>query len=172
MDLLSIGVISDLYISTGIGMKETPHIFYRYPLPDDVEIQMHQPEGEYAHENFPESRYAIDFLVDIGTPVVAVEKGKVVLVKSDFDEWGLDKELAEKANLVALKHEGNVYTEYLHLGKDKVAVQEGQEVEAGDILGYTGYSGCMSAPHLHLNAFKVESGKGVSIPVEFNVKEK
>jgi len=140
---------------------------YKYPLPENIEIKMVQPTGEYAHENFIESRYAIDFLIDVGTPVLAARDGKVFKIKTDSDRWGLDKSLANEVNFVAIDHGDGTYAEYLHLRKDRVMVKEGQQVKEGDLLGYTGLSGCMDAPHLHFNLFKVENGKGISIPVEW-----
>jgi len=138
-----------------------------YPFPEDLEVKIAKPTGEYAHDNFPESRYAVDFLLEIGTPILAASDGIVIKIKSDSDKWGLDIKLTNKANYVYIGHDDGTYTEYLHLGKDQVVVEEGQEVNIGDLLGYTGLSGCMSEPHLHFNGFKVEGEKGISIPVEF-----
>lgn len=133
----------------------------------DTSYKIVRPTGEFAHENFEESRYAIDFLVALNTPVLATRKGIVVKIKSDSEKYGLDKNLASEANYVVVEHDDKTFAEYLHLGKDKVVVKQGQKVGVGDILGYTGLSGCMSEPHLNLNVFKVQDGKGVSIPFEF-----
>jgi len=141
---------------------------YQLPFPATIEKRIVQPTGEYAHENFPESRHAIDFLLDVGTPILASRGGTVVKTKSDSDRHGLDVKLANEVNYVAVNHGDGTFAEYLHLGKDQVEVEEGQEVQAGDLLGYSGLSGCMSHPHLHFNVFKIEDGKGVSIPTELN----
>lgn len=74
---------------------------------------------------------------------------------------------ALEVNFVAINHGDGTYAEYLHLGKDKVGVKKGQNIKAGDLLGYTGYSGVMDIPHLHFNVFKIGNGKGISIPIEF-----
>jgi len=83
-------------------------------------------------------------------------------------KYGLDKDLADDANFVAIVHKDQTYDEYLHLGKDSVVVTTGQKVSRGDVLGYTGLPGCMSAPHLHLNVFKTKGGKAVSIPISLS----
>ena len=140
---------------------------YQHPLPKNIEIKTAKPSGEYAHENFPESKYAIDFLVDVGTPVLAARDGTVWKVKADSDKWGLDKNLAQEVNFVAIDHGDGTYAEYLHLGKDKIEVREGQKVKMGDLLGYIGLSGVMDKPHLHFNVFKIKSGKGVSTQIKF-----
>lgn len=139
---------------------------YKIPLPKNVNVEAVSPKGKYVHENFPESKYAVDFLVDIGTPVLAAHRGVVFKMKSDSNRWGLDKKFLNDVNFVAINHRDGTYAEYLHLGKDKVVVKNGDEVKAGDVLGYTGYSGVMDIPHLHFNVFKIEEGKGVSIPFE------
>jgi murein DD-endopeptidase MepM/ murein hydrolase activator NlpD len=140
---------------------------YRLPFPDYVIERRAQPTGIYAHEQFPESRYAIDFLLNVDTPILAARGGKVIKIKYDSDRWGLNIQCANEVNYVAIDHGDGTYAEYLHLGKDRVKVQVGQNVEAGELLGYSGLSGCMSAPHLHLNVFKIEDRKAVSIPITF-----
>lgn len=140
---------------------------YRLPFQETVAKRVVRPTGEYAHENFPESRYAIDFLLNVDTPILAARGGRVFKTKSDSDKYGLDAKLANEANYAVIYHGDGTYAEYIHLGKGRVEVREGQDVRTGDLLGYSGLSGCMSHPHLHFNAFKIEDGKGVSIPVEF-----
>jgi len=59
-----------------------------------------------------------------------------------------------KANRVTVEHvgdDGTVWrTRYLHMMTDSVAVEEGQSVRQGDVLGKVGSSGRSSFPHLHL----------------------
>lgn len=151
----------------------------RYPF--DIkryEIKILRPEGKFAHENFPESRYAVDFGLPLGSPVLAVKKGTIVLVKHDSDDYFTPKQSINLAmselmklavrslNYVVINHENGTVTEYCHLSKNKV-VSEKQSVEEGDIIGYTGRSGFMDLDHLHFNAGKIENRKGVSIPVKF-----
>jgi len=71
---------------------------YVLPFSDSIEKRIVQPMGQYAHENFPESRHAIDFLLDIDTPILASRGGRVIKTKSDSDKWGLDTKLANEAN--------------------------------------------------------------------------
>ncbi len=140
---------------------------YSLPFSETVEKRIVGSTGEYAHANFPESRYAIDFLLGVGTPILAARGGRVIRIKSDSDNYGLDVKLANEANYVVIDHGDGTYSEYIHLEKARVEVREGQDVKTGELLGYSGLSGCMSRPHLHFNTFKIKGGKGVSIPVEF-----
>ena len=149
----------------------------RFPFPESVPVRISHPAGQFAHENFPQTRYAVDFLLPVDTPVIAVKSGKVILVKQDSDNIHFNtanlegksleeimKLAAEHTNLVAIDHGNDEFTEYLHLRRDGATVQVGQEVTEGDVIGYTGYTGIMTEPHLHYNAF---NSKGESIPTEF-----
>lgn len=140
---------------------------FKLPLSENIKRETSQPTGVYAHENYPESKYAIDFLVPINTPVLAAKDGVVWKIKSDSDEYGLDPKFAEKVNFVALNHGDETFSEYVHLAKNGVIVEIGQEVKTGDVIAYTGLSGCMDLPHLHFNVFKREDGKGISITFDF-----
>jgi len=139
---------------------------YNLPFSIETKSKIAKPKGIYAHENYPESKYAVDFILEIGTPILPSRGGKIWKIKSDSEKWGLDPNFAKEANFVAIDHGDGTYAEYLHLGKEKVTVEIGQEVKAGDLLGYSGLSGCMDLPHLHFNIFKIENKKGISIPFE------
>lgn len=151
----------------------------RYPF--DVKkfkVKILKPRGDFAHENFPESRYAVDFELPLGTPVLAVRKGIVILTKHDSDGCyptskvrnltvAEMKELVNlSTNLVGIDHRNGIFTEYAHLAKDQVVSRE-HSVEKGEVIGYIGKSGLMNESHLHFNACKIENRKGISIPVKF-----
>jgi len=153
---------------------------YILPFPGTIEKRIARPTGDFAHENFPESRYTIDFLLDPGTSILAARGGKVVKIEQDSDNVHFDPkdlqgksmdeilELASKhTNFIAIRHSDGTFAEYLHLGKNGVVVKECQEVNQGDLLGYTGMSGVMDRPHLHFNVFRIDGRKAISIPVDF-----
>jgi murein DD-endopeptidase MepM/ murein hydrolase activator NlpD len=145
---------------------------YILPFSKHVKFKMVKPE---AHEKFPETKHATDFIVDIETPVLASRGGTVIKVKSDSDTYlhypndikNLEdseiRRLAEEhTNYVCIDHHDGTYAEYLHLGKDKILVKEGQKIRQGKLIGYTGLSGIMSRPHLHVNVFDKNS-RGISV---------
>lgn len=81
-----------------------------------------------------------DFSAPRGTPVVAVNAGKVALVAEFFFP----------GRLVILDHGLGLYTAYFHL--DTITVAEGECVERGQALGTVGATGRATGPHLHFGA--------------------
>jgi murein DD-endopeptidase MepM/ murein hydrolase activator NlpD len=82
----------------------------------------------------------LDFSADLGTPVVASNRGRVALLGEFFFA----------GRLVVLDHGLGLYTLYFHL--DGVSVAEGQIVERGQTVGTVGITGRSTGPHLHFAA--------------------
>jgi Peptidase family M23 len=57
----------------------------------------------------------------------------------------------ECGNGVVITHDGGWETQYCHLAKGSVRLQDGQRVEAGTPLGLVGLSGQTEFPHLHFS---------------------
>ena len=139
---------------------------FHSPIPRGVTTRIVYPTGKYAHEKHPVMKYAKDFVVVPGTQVEAMEGGRVVYVKSDSDKYGLDEKYANEANTIAIKHNDGTALEYIHFGQDQIYFKEGEEVKTGQVLGLSGWSGCMDTPHVHVNRFKVKKGKAISLPYD------
>lgn len=102
-----------------------------------------------------ESHPGIDIAVPIGTPVRASGGGTVTAAGYDPD-YGL---------FVLLRHPSGYETMYGHTSR--LLAVEGDEVQAGQVIGLSGNSGRSTAPHLH---FEIRhDGKSVD-PLEL-VKE-
>jgi|GEM_PF-3550430 len=155
----------------------------RLPFSERAEYQIVKPTGKFAHENWLESTYATDFLLELGTPLVAAEDGTVAIVKNDSTTAflpdglaGLDenqiKNISKKyTNYVGIRYVDGRYAEFLHIGKD-VLVAEGDKVRKDQEICYVGMNGITSEPHLHYNEFKIIwfeliGNRAISMPVEF-----
>jgi murein DD-endopeptidase MepM/ murein hydrolase activator NlpD len=79
----------------------------------------------------------MDFRAAVGTTVRATNQGTVVLARGLYYE----------GNCVVIDHGQGLETIYMHLSE--IRVKEGQKVEGGEILGLSGNSGRVTAPHLH-----------------------
>ena len=92
---------------------------------------------------------AIDLRAAVGTPVYAAEDGTVDQVQN----WdGRTKTgMQSYGNMVRIRHAaykgGSLRTRYAHLSK--ILVAAGQEVKAGDLIGYSGDTGNCAGAHLH-----------------------
>ena len=151
------------------------------PFRKGTSYKIQNPTGRFAHENFDECRYAMDFIVKLGTPVVATDNGTVYKVKNDsetnINPWNLRdrsndemRDLAnEFTNFVAIQFGDGTFAEYLHLDRN-TQVKEGDDVVRGEtVLGYVGMSGITSEPHLHYNEVeKVKKGVFISKKIEFD----
>ncbi len=80
----------------------------------------------------------LDFRVPPGTPVAAVNRGRIILARPLFFE----------GNCVVIDHGQGLLTLYLHLSK--FLVQEGDTVEKGQPIALSGGTGRATGPHLHL----------------------
>lgn len=84
----------------------------------------------------------LDFAAATGTPVKAVQKGKVILARRGWKLHG---------NTVCIDHGQGVISFYIHLSK--VLVKEGDIVDAGQKIGAVGSTGRANGPHLHFSIY-------------------
>lgn len=102
--------------------------------------------------------HGVEFDVALGTEVLAVASGTVRVAGNDLDT-AYGPETNFYGNLVVIEHdslyEGQpVYSLYAHLLGVNVGV--GQEVDALQVIGFSGKSGIADGPHLH---FEVRVGQ-------------
>ena len=57
-------------------------------------------------------------------------------------------------NLVVLKHDGGLETQYMHMSKFAGGQQVGQRVSAKTVIGFVGTTGLSTGPHLHFGVKK------------------
>jgi murein DD-endopeptidase MepM/ murein hydrolase activator NlpD len=100
------------------------------------------PYGLRLRGLLPEIHRGVDLAVPTGTPVHAMAPGRVRFAGT----------MRGFGRVVWLDHGGAVTTVYAHLSS--VRVQAGQHVEGGDVVGLSGSSGDVTAPHLHFEVWR------------------
>lgn len=99
----------------------------------------------------------VDFRATVGTKVKAVLGGTVVETGNtdaypgcySYGKW------------VLIRHDNGLSTIYAHLNLIKATA--GQEVNTGDVIGYSGNSGYSTGPHLHLTAYATQGVRVVRL---------
>ena len=122
--------------------------------------------GKFTH--FGQNQYAVDFNLPEGTPVYAARDGLVVDTKADSNVNGTAPEYNQYNNYIWIYHSDGTFGNYVHLKQNGVVVSVGDQVKAGQLIGYSGNTGLSSGPHLHFDV-RVPTRKGEmqSIPIEF-----
>ncbi len=90
----------------------------------------------------------LDIGAPVGTPVFAAEDGTVTRVdNNDRSTWSK----YQYGKYILVKHNNNLTTLYAHLSK--YAVQAGQQVKRGELIGYVGATGYATGAHLHFGVY-------------------
>ena len=89
------------------------------------------------------NHFALDILVDTGTPVKSILEGKVI-----FSEWSIDT-----GYVLIIDHGDDIISVYKH--NSKVLKTQNNFVKAGEVIAYSGNQGTLSTgPHLHFELWK------------------
>ncbi len=149
------------------------HYRYRLPFKKGALVRVTQePDGILTTHRDALNRYAVDFSVPQGTPVLAARAGTVIEIRDAFSEGRADRKLVEKTNLVSIMHADGTFAQYAHLAPYSIPVRLGEWVEAGQVIGKSGKSGYAGGPHLHFDLRQARIGadgavKQESLPVSF-----
>lgn len=114
--------------------------------------------GYIISRGFSRAHAGLDFATQLGMPIFTVAEGKIEDV--GFDTF--------YGNYIKINHDNSYVSFYGHLYKTiKV---KGEQVSAGDIIGYVGNTGKSSAPHLHFELWQIKDGKLVALDPEKELK--
>lgn len=118
----------------------------RFP-PEDVftpglplkNVRLTSGFGTRWHPTLGSKRFhsGVDLKASMGMPVYAASSGKVEMA-GQADGYGI---------MVSIQHAEAMQTRYAHLSA--LAVEAGERVEQGQIIGYVGSTGRSTGPHLH-----------------------
>ena len=122
----------------------TPTGTLQWPLPVAGTIT-----SQFGHRVDPitgevSSHTGTDIACAEGTPILAAADG-IVTVANGLDSWG-----GSYGYYIQIDHGGGLETLYAHCSS--ICVTTGQQVQAGQVIGYVGHTGRVTGSHLHLEA--------------------
>lgn len=143
---------------------------YRLPFVAGRSYEMFQgycpPDPRWGHHGW----LAYDFDLAIGDTIVASRDGTVVFVEQ---RWPDSDRICGHENSVYVAHDDGTVFSYIHLTPNGALVRVGDQVSAGQPIGWSGDSGCSSGPHLHVALFRDRSNfnKENTSPLNFHDAE-
>ncbi|MBU0631664.1 M23 family metallopeptidase [bacterium] len=153
-----------------IGSKDAKHdnnYIYRLPYKLGTKRRVAQGfNGKFTHYGM--SQYAVDFEMPVGTEVYAAREGRVVKTKDDSNIGGVTRSFEKYANYIIIEHNDGTLASYVHLKQYGVVVEEGDQVDRGQLIGYSGITGLTKGPHLHFIVYRAVNGTTRdSFPIKF-----
>lgn len=139
---------------------------YLFPFEHGTKHRVTQGfHGEFSHRG--ENEYGVDFDMEVGTPVHAARPGRVVEVEEGYTRGGRSSSYATHANRILVYHSDGTFSNYAHLRPNGAVVEPGQEITAGQHIGFSGNTGRSSGPHLHFDVRRPTRDGMQSIPIRF-----
>ncbi|MBN1219490.1 MAG: LysM peptidoglycan-binding domain-containing M23 family metallopeptidase [Anaerolineae bacterium] len=121
----------------------TPRPLWEGPFRYPVEVSSLRITSHYgtrrSYNGGPATSFhgGTDFGGGVGAPIYAAAAGRVVLAEP----------LTVRGNTVLIDHGMGLFSGYFH--QNQLVVSQGQEVQAGALIGYMGSTGLVTGPHLH-----------------------
>jgi murein DD-endopeptidase MepM/ murein hydrolase activator NlpD len=177
-DLLRLGLLEDgsapfleyrfRYLAGDPAARHQPEMAYRAPFAIASDYPVTQAYPEVATHTTPDSYYAVDIAMPIGTDVFAARDGIVFDVASNNFSGGLDPARdGPNANVVRILHDDGTYAIYAHLNTNTIRVKPGDRVQRGQYIADSGNTGFSSGPHLHFAVVRNAGMRIESVPVTF-----
>lgn len=111
------------------------------PIAGQTDISSHYGLRANPFGNGHEFHNGVDFIVDVGTPILATAPGRV-------EAAGYD---GANGNRVSIDHGFGYRSVYGHLSR--IRVKAGEDIQRGQIIGLSGNTGRSSGPHLHYTLY-------------------
>lgn len=154
MSFRSVAQLSDAAIhdlKTGRVKRDTSFIYY---LPYELgkkPLFIQGANSTMSHKD----ELSFDFKMKKGTTIRAARTGRVIEVKEDSQEGGLNKKYYHSGNHIIIEHEDGSQAMYWHLAYQGVLVTQGDWVKGGQEIGTSGHTGYSAFPHLHFQVIDV-----------------
>ena len=156
------------YLAGDPASTHAPPGPYRAPFAIATNHPVSQAYPEVATHTTPDSFYAIDMVMPIGTDIFAARGGVVFDVASTNFTGGLDPARdGPNANVVRILHDDGTYAIYAHLNTNSIRVKPGDVVRRGEYIADSGNTGFSSGPHLHFAVVRNVGMRIESVPVTF-----
>ncbi len=123
-------------LNVGDWLWPVPTEYYPDEWDDMFGDRIHPISGEWSYHS------GIDAGCPAGTPIVAPKDGIVIMAR-----WN-----GGYGNCVQIDHQNSYVTLFGHLSG--YAVNEGDTVKKGQVIGYIGSTGNSTGPHLHYTVYK------------------
>lgn len=135
----------DYYDETGKSLRKS---FLKAPLKFSHITSGYSLRRFHPVQKIWKTHLGTDYAAPEGTPIIATGDG--VVIESTYT--------SNNGNYVKIKHDDTYMTQYLHMSKQ--AVQAGQSVRQGQVIGYVGSTGLATGPHVCYRFWK--NGKQVN----------
>lgn len=127
------------YDRSGAGLA---HGFMRFPTAKQYRVSSNfNPHRLNPVTGRVAPHKGVDFAIPLGTPVLAVGDGEVIVAKRS----------GGAGNYVAVRHGRQYMTRYMHM--KKLLVKPGDKVKRGERIGLSGNTGRSTGPHLHFEVW-------------------
>ncbi len=121
----------------GVNVKKA---FLRAPIKFTPRVTSNfNPRRMHPVHNRVRPHRGVDYGAPTGTPILAAGDGKVIF-RGRKGGYG---------NTIILQHGGNITTLYAHMSKFNGKARSGSRVRQGQVIGYVGATGTVTARHLH-----------------------
>ncbi|NND09053.1 MAG: M23 family metallopeptidase [Saprospiraceae bacterium] len=136
--------------TSDLGCTPNPDPEYILPFTPGSSFTLLQGNcSSFNHLN--DLRYAYDFAMPIGTPVIAARNGIVNFIEEGFTD---NDHQIDHVNVVTIDHIDGTFARYQHLTHNGVLVDLGSVVSTGDTIALSGFTGFAEEPILHFDVSK------------------
>ncbi len=144
---------------------------YIYTLPFEIgkTQQIYQGyNGKFSHQD----KNCLDFNLKIDDKIYAAREGIVVETVEEYNQSCASETCSKFGNRIIIMHSDGTFAEYVHLKQNGVEINEGDAIEKGQFLGYSGNTGWSNGPHLHFSVFQIQrKGNRVYLATQFRTEK-